>query len=846
MAFGEITVTLRPIKFAFLVNPLESQELDRVIRTSLFLWGGLHNPIIPIYRRLPRYWSDLPSRRLPVPEICKGYIRTFDPDVVVICGSVDKSLIPDNVPHVVTLDELAGDLTKEDAPALGVGLFEVLRTFASEEFRYVRKDGMKILMPSFAGTGSTLFRAVFGEIPAEAKRETYNDLLKLIEKDQPCVDINNFLQVIRQQNCFLSSLCAHGLEFRRPRSEPAVAVFLMNHNNVLDVVDFWNLRALGWHVLPIPLKLSCLDDTRDYVRRFVERHSASDQNAPGLRGARLLKARSVPEPEFTAFVNSIPRAAVNSLTVQMWYPPMWDESTRRGGRLTCSRISAGQAQTQVSDESSAVRIKARAPEFMAPNLGHGARYANDIRISIHGRSDFGAEVLPPYEKSVSQLFGIGLWQEWRVGSGGPTFLGRYSDWTIQLNQPRPRDVIALALANRGWQGFEFSPSGNVAYQMMRHLGGPHQIWLVKNLKLIQFLESLAAGRNVAEENRTKKRLEEKLKRAGDTSKNVGIADAVRLALEEIERASRSPIQGSDVLVEDFRAEMNKIANSMSANPGVDDLIESYTRTKIFNLGVRVQCSVCGQHSWHPVDRMDYELECPICLSTFRLPTHNPRGIKWSYKSLGPFALPKQAYGAYSVLLTVHFLASHHHPATTPVFSFRANRAGHQIEADFMMFYAGSAFWEQETEVIFGECKSFNDFQERDIQRMGVIAVDNPGAVIVFATLASEFSAQEKRLLAPFVRECRKYGALQRPKNPVLLLTGTELFSTFGPPQCWKDAGGLMKTFAESGFPSQSLIQLCDATQQLHLGMQPWHNEWVAKFEKRRARKRKPPTSTPET
>ena len=53
----------------------------------------------------------------------------------------------------------------------------------------------------------------------------------------------------------------------------------------------------------------------------------------------------------------------------------------------------------------------------------------------------------------------------------------------------------------------------------------------------------------------------------------------------------------------------------------------------------------------------------------------------------------------------------------------------------------------------------------------------------------------------------------------------------------------MKTFAESGFPSHSLIQLCDATQQLNLGMQPWHNEWAAEFEKRRARKRKPPANT---
>jgi hypothetical protein len=842
MAFGDITVTLRPIKFAFLVNPLERKQLDRVIRTSLFLWGGLHNPIIPVYRRLPRYWSDFPSRRLSPSEVCKGYIRTFDPDAVVICGDVDKSIVPANVEHIVTLDELTGDLTKEDAPALGVGLFEVFGSFARDEFRYVRQDGMKVLMPAFAGPGSMLFRSVFGDIPTEARRETYGALLKLIKTNQPRVNLGNFLQIIREESFFLSSLCTHGLEFRRPRGETAVAVFLMKHDNLLDLVDFWNLRALGWHVLPIPVDLSALDDTRDYVRRFIERHSTSDQNSAGLTGPRLLKARSVPETEFMAFVNSIPRASVKSLTVQVWYPPMWDEFTRRGGRLTCSSISASQAQTQVSDESSVVRIKALAPEFMAPNLGHGARYANDIRISMYGRSDFGAEVLPPYEKSVSQLFGIGLWQDWRIGPGGPTFLGRHSDWTIQLNQPRPRDVIALTLADRGWQGFEFSPSGNVAYQMMRHLGGPHQIRHIRNFKLVQFLESLAAGRNISEEGRIKKRLQAKFKQAGDTTKKITIVDATQLALEEVQRALRSPHLGRDVLVEDFRVQMNVIANSMLVPPNIDELIGQYTKSRIFNLGVQVQCSVCGQRSWHPVDSMKYELECSVCLSAFGIPIHNPHEIKWSYKSLGPFAIPKQGYGAYSVLLAVYFLSSHHHPATTPVLSFRVKRAGQEIEADFMMFYRDSVFWERETEIIFGECKSFNAFQEKDVERMGIVAADNPGAILVFATLSSEFSAREKQILAPFIRVCRKHSGLERPKNPVLLLTGIELFSTLGPPQCWRDAGGAMKTFAEAGFPSHSLLQLCDATQQLHLGMPPWANEWAVDFEKRRARRNKPPGS----
>ena len=92
--------------------------------------------------------------------------------------------------------------------------------------------------------------------------------------------------------------------------------------------------------------------------------------------------------------------------------------------------------------------------------------------------------MPPYDKSVARLFGIGLMTDWRAGPGGLTFLGRYPDWTIQLNQPSPRDVIRTVLAERGWEGFEISSSGNVAYQMMKHLGGPRQIGLLQNLPLI--------------------------------------------------------------------------------------------------------------------------------------------------------------------------------------------------------------------------------------------------------------------------------------------------------------------------------------------------------------------------
>ena len=839
MAFGDVKITLRPIKFAFLVNPAERDILDRVIQASLFQWGGLHNPIVPIYRRLPACWADLPTRRERTAEICVGYLRVFDPDAVIVCGNVDKSVVPSHVQHVHTLSEFEGDLSKEDAQNVGVGLFEVLSDFAEREFKYRRRDGLKILMPEFGGRHQTLLKAVFGTIPAEARRETYQELIEHIDIDQPTVTIDNLLQVICGRNPFLSSLCAHRLEFRRPRTERSSTVFLLDHTNTLDVIDFWNLRAMGWHVLPIPLKLAGRSDTLDFVRGFIARNRPKDKTLHGIADVSVLKGRSVAKSDFESFANAVPRVDGEPLTVQVWYPPMWDEFSHGRNGVTCSSISASDAETQLSDEKGRIRVKALPPDFMARRLGHGARYANDIRIAMYGRTEFGAEVLPPYEKSVARLFGIGMFTDWRTGPAGPTYLGRYANATIYLNQPSPRDVVAAVLAARGWKDFALSPSGNVAYQMMKHLGGPDSIRLLQNLKLIQFLESLAAGRDTAEEERIKKRVNGKLKAAAAAGGHVSLKEAQQVVGEEISQMSGATLATGDVEEREFFKNMHQIANSQRFPLNVGALVENYTKAKIFNLGIRVQCNVCEQRSWHPLESMRPEIECPICLSRFPLPIHDPRNeLKWSYKSLGPFALPKQGFGAYSVLLTVLFLATHQDPATTPVLSFRATQNTKELEADFMMFYRGSAYWERETETIYGECKSFNGFSEKDVRRMRRIAEDNPGAILVFATLAKEFSARDKQLLTSFVRACRRYGKMDRPKNPVLLLTGIELFSGFGPPQCWRDAGGHLKVFADTSRGPNDLITLCDATQRLHLGLPSWWDDWKVEFEKRRAKRKR--------
>ncbi len=47
MAHISAVVTLRPIRFAFLVKPNDSKRLLEIFQINTCLWGGKFNPIIP-------------------------------------------------------------------------------------------------------------------------------------------------------------------------------------------------------------------------------------------------------------------------------------------------------------------------------------------------------------------------------------------------------------------------------------------------------------------------------------------------------------------------------------------------------------------------------------------------------------------------------------------------------------------------------------------------------------------------------------------------------------------------------------------------------------------------------
>src|ERR1700733_1147758 len=58
MGSANVSQALRPLRVGFLVNPTEPAAVLQAIELTSTLWGGMFNPIIPLYaHRLPKIWA---------------------------------------------------------------------------------------------------------------------------------------------------------------------------------------------------------------------------------------------------------------------------------------------------------------------------------------------------------------------------------------------------------------------------------------------------------------------------------------------------------------------------------------------------------------------------------------------------------------------------------------------------------------------------------------------------------------------------------------------------------------------------------------------------------------------
>jgi hypothetical protein len=788
MAWGSVTIRVRPIRVAFLVDPADRKGLYRAIELSTFLWGGSYNPIIPAYLRTPAKWETHGVRRpLQPADIISGYLNGFDPDLVVPVGRCAKRIYQIGNRDLVQEAELLGDISKTATPRHGVGLIELLNDFSEKELKYKRNDDLHIAIPDLPRAYRTFLASVFGVLPEDAQRIFDKSFSHMPGITHVKPTLANFVELWQPNRMFPRHLSMWSLKEKPLRD---AVLFVCDATSSQDIIDYWNLRAAGHHVVPIPIQVSGSEPVKKLATEFIEENYQPYRHNPGMfHHTTIQRSRSVSEEIVKKFGESlnIKRAEEKNqfkYSLRSWYPRLWDAWARENALEGIAFPYSHEEERHISDGEARLDLRSFNPklELFREYSGH-PRFANEFSFRFYGSKEPMAEVIPEGTRELSSAIGRTGYHNWRFSKSGPVFLAHNEDDLIFLDLPRAEPVMTEWFRERGWK-VALSGPGRIATQLIKQLGGSFGTVRLAHKGVIDLL--------------------------GELEKEAGMP--------------RQAVIGK----------LKKVIADDGLHFDSEGFLGGLLESNALRLGAKIQCPICTRYNWYELNTLEYELACRFCLSEFKPPQKSPKDIEWTYRAHGPFA-SSIAQGSFTVLLTLKFLSGHDR-RVTPLFSYTAEKNGKILEADLTCLYKRSTWRETYTHVVHAECKSFNHFEKRDVDRMKDLSEAFPGAVLVFSTLNESLDKTEIKMIGALAHAERRKRLRGMPYSPVVVLTGIELFSSRGIRECWDGREGLYEQFHKQSFDYSDLAALADATQQLYLGFQSWHEwsdvEWKKRQEKK--------------
>lgn len=798
-------IRLRPTRIGFLVRPSDTKSLRQIMRMNACLWGGLHNPIIPVYTRTPKRLTGEHHFQMKGKDITHGYIKFFDPDVYVESeeGLLEKAglegLRKDGIGRkAILLSEFfESEYRGIYEPEFGQSVFDILEDVYAKERRFQLRDSI----PAIYSSSDDLFsEACIGCYPRDKRIEFLKKLYEDVYQPEEVIPDSALWLSIYGNSCETPfSVTSKNYEVLRTwQNDPVIFVF--NPSNNMDIIDLWNLRIEPARVYPVPIKW--LPELSDNLNEFIKsNHRPLKGNDHGVMHRVTVElAESISEEVANNAILPCFHGAPNgSYIIKKWRTPIWTVNYRthhvqQPERALVTAEESGQT-IKLEDESLIGVFSTLAPSFAEQHSSSRSRWANVLLISSPYEGSSVALSLPfntfdrtwPFQHSGA----------FACGREGWVFLQDYKSINEYVSFIKHEEAFSSWLARFNLKA-RWSEAGRIARQMIQSLGGFWGLYLVDDKESIRFINKHALSTR---------------KRTNDSSGEI---------VEDDFRGRSASIDEWQAMIQRRKAGGSHHLVGLS----------HYIQRNVIKVGLETECDHCGSKNWHALDEVSYEIRCLRCLKDYEFPQgHIKRHNKnWRYRVIGPFAVPDYAQGSYTSLLTIRFFTKRvdHDVSSSYSTALEIENNNQTTEIDF-------AIWVPEEKgfhttgaprLIIGEAKSFGDdiVKVEDLESLKVSASAIPESIIVISVLKESFSDDEKKRLNDFVLWARE-PVNYRPRNWVILLTGTELFSEFLEP-AWKEKGEPYSTYADYQ-STHYLESLSDATQAIYLGLDPYY-QWLEK------------------
>ncbi len=776
---------LRPLRLAFLVEPTKRSQVLRAIEACTTRWGGVANPIIPVYRRSPRWMrAERGGSGLTITDITRAWLDTFEPDYLIECApGLSDGLGYDS--RLVT--DIASVEKSEFGEGIGYGVSvaDVYRRAYEKEYRFEQRHANTVWLPEPAHERDKAWHAVlFGRFPEAGAQASAKGIFKRsLDAKDISVGPSNFTEAFLRRRRLVTPITATSWDLKpRPAVRQLALFVLFDPSSVADLTHMWNLRALGFRVWPVPLPCAAAfaealeTAALDGPLRHIElRGPAVVSPAPTMtKGAAEQFGRTIQRPATDHPLLQSPTIAATL--------PLWNPNELRRRRLARVELTWQESETEATSRDGGIRFDTPAPDFLSDSWerGDSDMWASVVTLRDSRISSDLAEVFPPDLQDVGRLLSAvpGRFPI-TAGTDGIVVRCNWLDTRQYWGVPTGTDVFLAWLRQHGING-RVSSAGLTLSELLRALGGPLLASQIAYPSLIREIGQAVHG-------------------PGDTG--VIPYDQLRRLLIQIHKGDHQRAEGhARVLTE-----------------------------RVLQVQLQIRCPHCDQRNWYPPDLLGEELPCSRCLRAFPFPADQPPQRKdWGYKPRGAFAVPNYAQGSFAVALALRFFTASGLTTSASSWSVSVEDADENggFEADFGAWIRTGPLRDGAPELLFGEAKTFNRFQAADFARARNLLSRFPQARFVFATLNEELTSNERDAVIRLARR-RVRGNPQPYRGRVVVLTAAELCTDkpFGFPYMWRDLGGRFEeAFTRYRTARFNLDLLSDATLDVHTG---WTWEPVA-------------------
>jgi hypothetical protein len=787
---------LRPIRFAFLVRPTDKKNIEKIFRINTCLWGGLYNPIIPVFGRTPIWWSNDKLKKEPPSEALNRYLDFFEPDVLVECEKgLAKNSGYDNR-RVISLEDILVGENNESWNKFGLDTYELYNELYETEFKYQLRTPHNItIVEGSSAAQNMLISCLFGKFPEQKEYSYYERVFKdnfdanTIKLDDTNLDKiyrEGITSPIRMANKYIK---------RYSNNHMSPTLFVFDSTKPYDLIDYWNLRAVyANQVIPIPKQWIAQLST--YCKEFIlKNHRPLPGNRNGVMiHPKAMFSRGIKDEEAnTIFQDYIKVDKEGANCIQHWYP-RFDAKAYKGisrDLRPLLTVEEKDIEYSFSDNESTVKLDSLKPSFEKNHRGN-CKWANVIKL--RSWSDRSVNTVFPIDFRNPKFPRPYIGEFTIPTSEGLTFLPNGISDTEYIEIKSSSDAISIWLKSMDITSTQ-SDAGRSTQQIIDTLGGFFGVRALTSKKIIEELNRIA------------------MKPASKTENVMAFKNKIIAGTKDKRWKNRS---------------FDKLVN----NGAVE-------------LGAEIKCTECGHPSWYELPKLDHKLKCDLCMRLFEFPKVDTKNhLTWAYRLIGPFAQPNYAKGGYSASLSIRFFSEVVGESSFSEMSWSAGREltypdRKIIEADYILWLQQTSPLDNNSQarLVFGEAKSFakEAIGVKDISAMKELALRHPGAVLVFSLLKTNLSRTEKSSLAKLALWGREIDRKTREhKATVIVLTGTELFSMddFNLQDGWKNATAKHKLLAEQyNYQLKDIDVLADATQQIYLGLPSYSDWWHKKFTK---------------